>query len=113
MHSGARRPPPQSSSSTRTTRRNSRGRQHQGAAMDFGALPPEINSVRMYAGPGSGTMLAAASAWDGLAAQLYAASASYETVIANLSSGWQGPSSVAMGAAAAPYVEWMITSGAQ
>lgn len=81
--------------------------------MDFGALPPEINSVRMYAGPGSGTMLAAASAWDGLAAQLYAASASYESVIANLSSGWQGPSSVAMGAAAAPYVEWMSTSGGQ
>ncbi len=32
--------------------------------MDFGALPPEINSARMYAGPGSGPMLAAASAWD-------------------------------------------------
>jgi PPE-repeat protein len=81
--------------------------------MDFGALPPEINSVRMYAGPGAGSMLAAASAWDGLAAQLYAASASYESVIANLSGGWQGPSSVAMGAAAAPYVEWMSASGAQ
>ncbi|MEE2852771.1 MAG: PPE family protein [Actinomycetota bacterium] len=81
--------------------------------MDFGALPPETNSVRMYAGPGSGSMLAAASAWDGLAAQLYAASASYESVIANLSSGWQGPSSVAMEAASAPYVEWMRASGAQ
>ncbi|OBF65337.1 hypothetical protein A5753_08590 [Mycobacterium sp. 852002-51971_SCH5477799-a] len=81
--------------------------------MDFGALPPEINSVRMYAGPGSGSMLAAAAAWDGLAAQLYAASASYESVIANLSSGWQGPSAVAMGAAAALYVEWMSASGAQ
>ena len=81
--------------------------------MDFGALPPEINSVRMYAGPGSGSMLAAASAWDALATQLYAASTSYESVIANLSSDWQGPSSVAMGAAAAPYVEWMSASGAQ
>ena len=36
--------------------------------MDFTMLPPEINSGRMYAGPGSGPMLAAASAWDGLAA---------------------------------------------
>ncbi|AWK54801.1 MULTISPECIES: PPE domain-containing protein, partial [Mycobacterium tuberculosis complex] len=26
--------------------------------MDFGALPPEINSGRMYCGPGSGPMLA-------------------------------------------------------
>jgi PPE-repeat protein len=36
--------------------------------MDFGALPPEINSARTYAGPGSAPMpmLAAAAAWDGL-----------------------------------------------
>lgn len=81
--------------------------------MDFGALPPEINSGRMYAGPGSGSMLAAASAWDGLAAQLYSASAAYESVISNLASGWQGASSVAMAAAAAPYVEWMGATGAQ
>ena len=38
--------------------------------MDFGALPPEINSARMYAGPGSTPMLAAASAWDQVAAEL-------------------------------------------
>ena len=31
--------------------------------MDFGAIPPEINSARMYAGSGSGPMLAAAAAW--------------------------------------------------
>ncbi|MCA4765380.1 PPE domain-containing protein, partial [Mycobacterium avium subsp. hominissuis] len=29
---------------------------------DFGALPPEINSGRMYAGPGSGPLMAAAAA---------------------------------------------------
>ncbi|BCZ22977.1 PPE family protein [Mycobacterium senriense] len=81
--------------------------------MDFGAVPPEINSGRMYVGPGSGSLLAAASAWDGLAAQLYSASAAYESVISNLSSGWQGPSSAAMAAAAAPYVEWMSATGAQ
>lgn len=38
--------------------------------MDFGVLPPEINSGRMYAGPGSGPMMAAAAAWDSLAAEL-------------------------------------------
>ncbi|MDD4867529.1 MAG: PPE domain-containing protein, partial [Mycobacterium sp.] len=38
--------------------------------MFFGLLPPEVNSARMYAGPGSGSMLTAAEAWDGLAAQL-------------------------------------------
>lgn len=45
--------------------------------LDFGALPPEINSGRMYAGPGSGPLLAAAAAWDALAAELYSAAASY------------------------------------
>ena len=38
--------------------------------MDFGALPPEINSARMYAGPGAGPMMAAATAWNTLAAEL-------------------------------------------
>jgi hypothetical protein len=38
--------------------------------MDFGLLPPEINSGRMYSGAGSGPMLAASAAWDGLAAEL-------------------------------------------
>ncbi|HEY4792642.1 MAG TPA: PPE domain-containing protein, partial [Mycobacterium sp.] len=28
--------------------------------MDFALLPPEINSGRMYAGPGSGSMMTAA-----------------------------------------------------
>ena len=35
--------------------------------MDFGALPPEVNSGRMYAGPGSGPMVAAAAGWGELA----------------------------------------------
>ncbi len=81
--------------------------------MDFGALPPEINSGRMYAGEGPGAMLAAASAWDGLAAQLHSAATSYESVISNLTSGWQGPSSLTMAAAAAPYVAWMSATAAQ
>jgi len=37
--------------------------------LDFAALPPEINSGLMYAGPGSGPMLAASVAWDALARQ--------------------------------------------
>ena len=76
--------------------------------MDFGALPPEINSARMYAGPGSGSMLAAAAAWDGLAAELQSAASSYGSVISELTSEpWLGPSSTAMAAAAAPYVAWL------
>jgi PPE-repeat protein len=82
--------------------------------MDFGTLPPEINSARMYSGPGSGPMLAAASAWDGLAGELQSTAASYESVVAGLTGGpWLGPSSASMAAAAAPYVEWMTATAGQ
>ncbi|MGB6763233.1 PPE family protein [Mycobacterium sp.] len=82
--------------------------------MDFTMLPPEVNSGRMYAGPGSGPMLAAAAAWDGLAAELQSTTASYGSAISELSGGpWLGPSSATMAAAAAPYMEWMTTTAAQ
>ena len=82
--------------------------------MDYGALPPEINSGRMYAGPGSGSMVAAAAGWNGLAAQLHSAASSYGSVISALADGpWLGPSSTAMAAAATPYVAWMSATAGQ
>lgn len=82
--------------------------------MDFAILPPEINSARMYFGPGSGPMLAAMVAWDGLAAELYSAASSYQSVVSGLAGGpWLGPSSASMAAAAAPYVAWMNATAAQ
>lgn len=82
--------------------------------MDFGLLPPEINSGRMYAGPGPGPLLAAAAAWDGLASELGSTASSYQSAVQGLIVGaWQGPSSTSMAAAAAPYVTWMSTSAAQ
>lgn len=82
--------------------------------MDFGALPPEINSGRMYAGPGPGSMLAAAAAWDGLAAELHSAATSYHTVVSELTNGpWLGPASASMAAAAATNVAWMTTTATQ
>lgn len=82
--------------------------------LDFGALPPEINSGRMYVGAGSGPLLAAAAAWDELAAELQATGSSYSSTIEALTAGpWTGPSSIAMAAAAAPYVAWINATGAQ
>jgi PPE-repeat protein len=82
--------------------------------MDFGALPPEVNSARIYAGPGSGPMLAAASAWDVLAAELGSAASTYSSVVTSLAEGsWLGPASTSMAAAATPYVDWMSTTGTQ
>jgi PPE-repeat protein len=82
--------------------------------MDFAMLPPEVNSGRMYAGPGSGPMLAAAAAWDGLAAELQSTAASYESAVSELTGGpWLGASSASMAAAAAPYLDWMTTAAGQ
>jgi PPE-repeat protein len=82
--------------------------------MDYGILPPEINSARIYAGPGSAPMLAAASAWDGLAAELGSAASSYTAVISELTEGsWHGPASASMAASATPYVSWMSTAAAE
>jgi len=82
--------------------------------LDFGLLPPEINSGRMYSGPGPGPLLAAAEAWDGLAAELGSASADYGSTISELTGDpWIGPTSVAMTAAVMPYVNWLSTTAAQ
>jgi PPE-repeat protein len=59
-------------------------------------------------------MLAAAAVWDGLAAELHSAAASYGSVISGLTAGpWLGPASASMAAAAGPYVAWMSTTAAQ
>ncbi|MCV7398723.1 PPE family protein [Mycobacterium fragae] len=82
--------------------------------MDFGMLPPEINSGLMYSGPGAGPLLAASVAWDELAAELGLAASGYNSVISELTSApWTGPASMSMAAAAAPYVSWLSATAAQ
>ncbi len=81
---------------------------------DFGALPPEINSGRIYAGPGSGPLMVAAAAWDELAAELGTTTSGYNSVIDELTSGpWVGPTSATMVAAVTPYVSWLGAAAAQ
>ena len=79
---------------------------------DFAALPPEINSGLMYAGPGAGPMLAVSTAWDFLADDLYLAAAAFGYVIADLTSTWLGPSSLSMANAATTYVSWITATAA-
>jgi PPE-repeat protein len=82
--------------------------------MFYGAFPPEFNSGRMYAGPGAGSLLAAAAAWDDLATELQSTASSYSSVISSLTGGpWIGPSSLGMAAAVTPYVAWMQGTAAQ
>jgi PPE-repeat protein len=81
--------------------------------MDFGTLPPEINSGRMYSGLGAGSILAAAAAWDELSVELYATASGYSAATSELAFKWQGPAALAMAAAALPYVAWLSTTADQ
>ncbi len=82
--------------------------------MDFGIYPPEINSGRIYAGPGAGPMLAAAQAWQSVAEELYTTISGYQSAVSELTEGvWSGPSSAAMSAAAGSYVEWLSATAAR
>jgi PPE-repeat protein len=66
--------------------------------MDFATLPPETNSGRMFAGPGAGSMMKAATAWDGLAARLCTAAGCYREVTSKIAARCE---------AAPPYVDWL------
>ncbi len=81
--------------------------------MDYGALPPEVNSGRMYTGPGSASLIAAAAAWDELAAELYTVAAAYSSTTSGLAGAWTGPAAVSMARAAAPYAVWLSATADQ
>ncbi len=87
----------------------------RGSPAGFAALPPEVNSARMYAGPGSAPLLAAAAAWRALADEMHSAETDYESALRDLSSSmaWHGPSSASMWTAAAPFVTWLHTTAGQ
>jgi PPE-repeat protein len=73
-------------------------------AMDFATLPPEINSGRMYAGPGPDSMTEAATAWERLAIRLFTAAADCRAVIAKVA---------AMSQAATAYLDWLTATATQ
>src|SRR5271156_1891290 len=82
--------------------------------MSFMVFPPEVNSALMYSGAGAGPLMAAAAAWNELAADLESTASSYQSVIAQLTGGpWLGPSSARMASAAAPFIAWLQGSSIQ
>jgi len=81
---------------------------------DLGLLPPEVTSAQIYAGPGSGSLMAAAAAWNGIAAEMNSGALGLGNIVTALSSEeWLGPASAAMVSAVQPYVDWMTTTAAQ
>jgi PPE-repeat protein len=81
--------------------------------MNFATLPPEINSGRIYAGPGSGPMTEATTAWDRLASRLYTTVADYRAVTSKLVARSEYLAAMAIAQAAAPYMDWLNAAAAQ
>ncbi|MDI3313546.1 MAG: PPE domain-containing protein [Mycobacterium sp.] len=83
--------------------------QGRGLVADFAMVPPEIHSARMYSGPGSGPMLAAAAAWEELASELNWLAAGCDSVVSAL----KGEPSAFATATAAPYLGWVNATAAK
>jgi PPE-repeat protein len=81
--------------------------------LDFAAIPPEITSALMYTGAGAGPLMAAATAYNNLAAELSTTATQWESIITLLTTEqWTGAGSAAAAAAAQPVVSWLTTSAA-
>ncbi len=77
------------------------------------SLPPEITSSLIYTGPGPGSLLDAATGWEGLATGLEDFAAGYTNVVSGLGDVWQGPSATEMATNAVGYTAWIITLAGQ
>jgi PPE-repeat protein len=81
--------------------------------MEFTALPPEVTSALIHAGPGADSLIEASGAWQRLGTSLEESAGINAAALTSLDGAWHGPSAAAMTQAVEPYLAWLRTTAAQ
>ena len=75
--------------------------------------PPEVTSTLIHTGPGAGSLVEAAGAWQRLAVELENSVSTYASTLSSLIESWDGPSAMAMLQSIQPYLLWLRETAQQ